>query len=138
MPNYFLAKTDPKTYSIADLQRDRQTKWDGVRNYQAVNVIKTWKPGDLVFVYHSQGQNKIVGLMEVVSLPEPDLNDPTQISWYAEVKYLKSYPEDQQVSLKEIKETGLFKDFALVKQSRLSTMACPENFVLWMQHKNLV
>ena len=62
---YFLAKTDPETYSIDDLKRDGTTEWDGVRNPTAVNFIKTMKPGDTVIIYHSQGQAAIVGLAKV-------------------------------------------------------------------------
>ena len=53
---YFLAKTDPDTYSIDDLERDKQTVWDGVTNPQAVRAIREMKPGDRVFIYHSGGQ----------------------------------------------------------------------------------
>ena len=53
---YFLAKTEPSTYSIDDLKRDKKTEWDGVRNPAAVNAIKSMKPGDKVIIYHSQGQ----------------------------------------------------------------------------------
>ena len=72
---YFLAKTDPETYSIDDLESDGTTEWDGVRNPTAVNAIKTMKPGDRVIIYHSQGQAAVVGLAEVVSDPRPDAND---------------------------------------------------------------
>ena len=72
---YFLAKTDPETYSIDDLKRDKKTEWDGVRNPTAVNFIKTMKPGDTVIIYHSQGQAAVVGLAEVVSEARPDKNE---------------------------------------------------------------
>lgn len=133
--NYFLAKTDPKTYSITDLERDQETIWDGVHNYQAINVIKHWQPGDQVFVYHSQGEAKIVGIMEVVSEPYKDPNDKRDISWVAKVKFVKKIPAEKQVSLQEIKATEKFGDFALVRQSRLSTMTCPPEFVKWVLPK---
>jgi predicted RNA-binding protein with PUA-like domain len=132
---YFLAKTDPETYSIDDLERDGTTIWDGVHSYEAIAVIKSWKVGDKIFVYHSQGVAKIMGLMEVVGEPYKDPNDPRNISWAAKVKFVSKFPEEKQVSLKEIKESGKFSDFKLVKQGRLSTMACPENFVEWMSEK---
>ena len=53
--NYFLAKSEPGTYSIDDLERDRKTVWDGVTNPQAVRAIRSMKPGDKVFIYHSGG-----------------------------------------------------------------------------------
>jgi predicted RNA-binding protein with PUA-like domain len=51
--NYFLAKTDPETYSIDDLERDKRTAWDGVTNPQAVRAIRAIHSGDRVFIYHS-------------------------------------------------------------------------------------
>jgi predicted RNA-binding protein with PUA-like domain len=129
---YFLAKTDPETYSIDDLERDGTTIWDGVHSYEAIAVIKAWQVGDKVFVYHSQGTAKIVGLMEVASEPYKDPNDARGISWAAKVRFLKKFPEAMQVSLREIKESGKFADFKLVRQGRLSTMHCPQEFVEWM------
>ncbi len=133
---YFLAKTDPETYSINDLQRDGETIWDGVHNYQAINYIKSWKIGDRVFLYHSQDEKKIVGLMEVVGEPYKDLHDKRNISWVAKVRFRSRLPEEKQVSLKEIKESGLFSDFLLVTHSRLSVMPCPPDFITWMDRKN--
>jgi len=130
--NYFLAKTDPETYSIDDLEHDQTTVWDGVHNYQAIAVIKQWRPGDQVFVYHSQGEAKIVGIMEVISEPAKDPNDARGISWVAQVQFVRKIPLEKHVSLQEIKATGKFEKFALVRQSRLSTMACPPEFVEWL------
>jgi predicted RNA-binding protein with PUA-like domain len=126
---YFLAKTDPDTYSIDDLKRDGQTEWDGVRNPAAVNAIKSMKPGDKVIIYHSQGQSAVVGLAEVVSAPRPDENDAK--SWVADFKYLKH--AKKLVTLREIKESHEFDDFVLVRQGRLSTMPAPGEFWTWLQ-----
>ena len=60
--NYFLAKTDPETYSIDDLEREKRTAWDGVTNAQAVRTIREMQPGDRVFIYHSGGVSSIVGI----------------------------------------------------------------------------
>lgn len=138
MISYFLAKTDPETYSIKDLKKEKETNWDGVRSHQAVQVIQSWKPGDIVVIYHSQKETKIVGVAEVTGLPEKDLSDIKGISWYAKVKFLKELPKENQITLQEIKLTGLFNDFALVRQGRLSTMACPENFVVWLKEKGVL
>ncbi len=132
--NYFLAKTDPDTYSIADLQKEKITTWDGVHSYAAIAAIKQWQVGDQVLIYHSQGEARIVGLAEVLTLPHENKNDPRP-SWVADLKFLKEFPENKKISLKEIKESGLFADFALVRQSRLSTMKCPENFISWLAKK---
>jgi predicted RNA-binding protein with PUA-like domain len=126
---YFLAKTDPETYSLDDLKRDGTTEWDGVRNPTAVNFIKTMKPGDKVIIYHSQGQAAVVGLAQVMSEPRPDKNDAK--SWVADFKYLKH--AKKPVTLKEIKESHKFDDWLLVRQGRLSTMSAPDAFWTWLE-----
>jgi predicted RNA-binding protein with PUA-like domain len=129
MMAYFLAKTDPETYSIDDLAREQATVWDGVRNAQAVAVIKTMAPGDQVLIYHSQGEVSIVGLAEVTSAPRADANEPK--SWVVDVRFLKKLAGP--VSLKTIKETHQFDDWNLVRHSRLSTMSVPDSFIAWLR-----
>jgi len=70
--NYYLAKTDPETYSIDDLKRDERTVWDGVINAQAVRAIRQMRPGDRVFIYHSGGVSSVVGIAVVRSEPRDD------------------------------------------------------------------
>ena len=126
---YFLAKTDPDTYPIDKFEKDKKTCWDGVKNPQAVKAIQAMKPGDKVFVYHSMGQAAIMGMAKVVSVPRPD---PKEVkSWVVDLEYL--HRTEPSTTLREIKECGLFADWSLVRQSRLSTMAAPENFVQWMR-----
>ncbi len=126
---YFLAKTDPETYSIDDLKRDGTTEWDGVRNATAVNFIKTMKPGDTVIIYHSQDDKAVVGLAKVVSEPRPDEKD--ERSWVADFQYVQH--AKCPVTLREIKESHEFDDWALVRQGRLSTMSAPAEFWKWLQ-----
>ena len=128
---YFLAKTDPQTYSIDDLKRDGTTTWDGVRNPAAVNAIKRMKPGDTVIVYHSQPGTAVVGLARVASPPRPDKKDAR--SWVADFKYVKH--AKKPVTLREIKESHEFDDWALVRQGRLSTMSAPQEFWTWLQKR---
>src|SRR5260370_40522626 len=73
---YFLAKTDPETYSIDQFEKDKKTVWDGVTNPQAVRAINEMRPGDHVFLYHSGGNSAVVGLAKVVSDPRPDPRQP--------------------------------------------------------------
>jgi predicted RNA-binding protein with PUA-like domain len=81
--SYWLMKSEPGVYSIADLERDRETIWDGVRNYQARNYLKSMQPGDLAFFYHSNATPPgIAGLMQIV---KPNVVDPTQFE--AKSKY---------------------------------------------------
>src|SRR5579864_569080 len=73
---YFLAKTEPTTYSIDDLARDKKTTWDGVTNPQAVRAIRDMRPGDRVFIYHSGGASAIVGFAAVRSEGRADPKNP--------------------------------------------------------------
>ena len=128
---YFLAKTDPKTYSIEDLEREKTTVWDGVRNAAALLAIRAMHPGDEVLIYHSQGEAAIVGLAQVVSEPRPDPNDPK--SWVVDITFVRRFT--QPITLHEIKESHLFDDWALVRQGRLSTMSVPQNVLVWLEEK---
>jgi predicted RNA-binding protein with PUA-like domain len=128
---YFLAKTDPETYSIDQLEKDRKTVWDGVNNPQAVRAIREMRPGDKVFIYHSGGLSAVVGLARVVSEGRADAKNPK--SAVADFEFLTRL--EPPVTLAEIKQSKLFNDWALVRQGRLSTMAAPEKFVAWMRKK---
>jgi predicted RNA-binding protein with PUA-like domain len=129
--NYFLAKTDPDTYSIDDLEREKKTVWDGVTNPQAVRAIREMRPGDRVFVYHSGGVSGIVGLATVRSAPRDDPKNPRSAVIDLEFDGRLSAP----TTLAEIKQSKKFDDWALVRQGRLSTMAAPAQFVEWMRHR---
>ena len=131
---YFLAKTDPKTYSIDDLERDKTTVWDGVRSAAALLAIRAMHTGDEVLIYHSQGEAAIVGLARVVSEPRVDPNDPK--SWVVDMMFVRKFPH--LVTLHEIKESHLFADWALVRQGRLSTMSVPENVVTWLKEEQIL
>ena len=130
--NYFLAKTEPGTYSIDDFERDRRTSWDGVTNPQAVRAIRQMKPGDTVFIYHSGGVSSVVGWALVKS---PARDDPKN-SKSAVVDLEFGGRLDSPIALAEIKQSGKFDDLALVRQGRLSTMAVPENLVAWIRSRN--
>jgi len=125
---FFLAKTDPETYSVDDLERDKRTVWDGVTNPQAVRAIREMRPGDRVFVYHSGGNSAVVGLAVVGSEPRTDPKNPKSAVVELEFKARLEPP----TTLAEIKQSGRFDDWALVRQGRLSTMAAPAEFARWM------
>ena len=126
---YFLAKTDPETYPVEQLERDGRTVWDGVRNPQALRAIRDMKPRDRVFLYHSMGDAAIVGLADVIV---GDRDDPANPK-LAVADFQFRGRIDPPVTLREIKESHLFDDWALVRQSRLSTMHAPDEFVGWMK-----
>lgn len=129
--NYFLAKTDPETYSIDDLEREKKTLWDGVTNPQAVRAIKEMRPGDRVFVYHSGGVSGVVGMAVVRS--EGRANPKNAKSAVADLEFAGRL--EPPTTLAEIKQSKKFEDWALVRQGRLSTMAAPEKFVEWMRQR---
>ena len=133
--HYFLAKSEPGVYSIDDLKRDGKTTWDGVTNPQAVRTIRSMEKGDRVFLYHSGGVSAVVGLAEVVADGRDDPKNPK--SAVADLKYLAHI--DPPVTLAEVKQSGEFDDWALVRQSRLSTMPAPDRFVKWVRasHKGI-
>ncbi|MBD2250911.1 EVE domain-containing protein [Nostoc parmelioides] len=134
--NYWLMKSEPDVYGITHLQKDNQTIWDGVRNYQARNFMRQMQPGDLVFFYHSNTNPPgIVGLMRVV---KTDIADPTQFDSSSEYYDPKSTPEtprwqtvlvefvekfSDSISLTILKEKFSSEELMVVKQgNRLSVM----------------
>jgi predicted RNA-binding protein with PUA-like domain len=129
--SYFLAKTDPDTYSIGDLEREHKTAWDGVTNPQAVRTIREMRPGDCIFLYHSGGISAVVGMAIVRSESRPDPKNPK--SAVVDLEFAGRL--DPPVTLAEIKQSKQFDDWALVRQGRLSTMAAPEKFVAWMRQR---
>jgi predicted RNA-binding protein with PUA-like domain len=128
---YFLAKTDPETYSIDDLEREKRTAWDGVTNPQAVRAIKEMRPGDHVFIYHSGGLSAVTGIAVVRSEPRADPKNPK--SAVVDLEFAGRL--EPPTTLAEIKQSKKFEDWALVRQGRLSTMAAPEKFVEWMRRR---
>jgi len=128
---YFLAKSEPEVYSIDDLKREGRTAWTGVRNPQAVRAIREMQPGDRVLIYHSGGISAVVGLAKVLTPAQDDPKDPK--SAFVDIEYVCRL--DPPTGLKEVKASGLFEDFALVRQSRLSTMAVPDKFVDWLRER---
>ena len=118
--NYFLVKSEPFKYSWDQLLADKQTFWDGVRNYQARNNLQAMKTGDLVLFYHSNEGKEVVGIAKVVT---EAYQDPTTTDerWVvvdiAPVETLK-----KPVTLETIKADPQLQDVALVRQGRLSVM----------------
>lgn len=129
--NYFLAKTDPETYAIDQFEREKKTVWDGVRNPQALRAIREMHPGDVVFLYHSGGDSAVVGLAKVASEPRPDPKSPKLT--VVDLEYAGRL--EPPTTLHEIKQSGKFSDWALVRQGRLSTMSAPGTFVEWMRKR---
>jgi predicted RNA-binding protein with PUA-like domain len=131
---YFLVKSDPDTYSVDNFASDKKTTWDGVRNPQAVNFLKSMNSEDMVLVYHSQGECAIVGLAKVIGNSRPDPNDKR--SWLIDLEFVERF-QAPFVTLQELKATGKFPDFRLITNSRLSVMDVPEIVVNYLRSKGI-
>ena len=119
---FWLIKTEPEEWSWQQ-QIDSGKKgaeWSGVRNFQAAKNLKEMKLGDKCFFYHTGKEKKIVGIVEVINESFLDKSDKTKKFVSVIIKAL--YPLKREVSLEEIKKNKVFRDFSLVKQSRLSVM----------------
>ena len=114
--NYWLMKTEPSTYSMDDLVRDKKTIWDGVRNFAARIHLKAMKKGDLAFIYHSMDDKAVVGIAKITkeSFPDPKDNEWVVVEIAPERK-LKN-----PVTLAQVKADKRLANMVLVKNSRLS------------------
>ena len=120
--NYWLLKSEPNVWSL-----DQQIKtgpkgapWDGVRNHQAANNLKSMKIGDLCFFYHSNIGKEIVGIVEVIKEAYKDKTDETGRFVAVTVKFKEKF--QKPVKLEEIKKIKDLSHISLIKQSRLSVM----------------
>jgi predicted RNA-binding protein with PUA-like domain len=129
--HYFLAKTEPDNYSIDNLRRDLSTIWDGIKNPQALRAVRSMRPGDRVFIYHSGKAPAVTGLAEVAEEPRTDSKDPKSV--VVKLRYVSHLTPP--VPLVELKASKLFDDWALLRQPRLSTMEAPPDFVDWMRRR---
>lgn len=127
MPNYWILKTEPSTYSFADLQREGTAVWDGVTNPVALKNLRAMRPGDLVMIYHTGDEKAVVGLATVKSqgYPDPKRNDPRLV--VVDLKADRALPKP--VTLAQIKADKTFTDLPIVRQGRLSVS--PVSAVQW-------
>ena len=119
---YWLMKSEPDVWSI-DQQKKAGAKgepWDGVRNYQAANNLKSMKKGDLCFFYHSNIGKEIVGIVEVIKEAYLDKTDKLGRFVAVTVKFVEKL--SKPITLESIKKTKELSNLALIKQSRLSVM----------------
>ena len=122
MTNYWLCKQEPSSYSLAHLEREGSTIWDGVHNALALKHLRSMRPGDLAFFYESGEVRSIVGVMRVLSDPRRDPKDPT--SFVVDMEFVRRL--NHPIPLKVVKEDPKFKGFDLVRLSRLSVMPVPD------------
>lgn len=124
--SYWLLKTEPEEYSWTSLTQEQDPVWDGVKAPAAIRNIKEMKPGDLAFIYHTGKERAIVGIARITSLPA--LNPLTR-EWIFHLNAVESLP--QAVSLKQIKRSGMFPHWDLVRLPRLSVV--PVTSQQWVQ-----
>jgi predicted RNA-binding protein with PUA-like domain len=120
MPNHWLLKTEPSTYSWDDLVREKTAVWDGVSNPVALRNLAAMQPGDDALIYHTGDEKAVVGLARVTkaAYPDPKAKDPKLLV----VELAPVKPVTRQVTLAQIKADGLFRDSPLVRQGRLSVV----------------
>ncbi len=133
--NYWLMKSEPETYSIDDLQKDKKSDWEGVRNYQARNFMRDdMKAGDLALFYHSNAKpSGIAGICRITKTGIPDYTswdpnskyydpktDPDSPRWImVEVQFVKKFPE--VIPLSDLRNDPSLKEMLILqKGSRLS------------------
>ena len=130
MVNYWLAKQEPdgpRGYNILQLKKDKRTMWDGVHNNLALKHIRNMKKNDLVFFYHTGDERQVVGIMSVISNPYSNPEEDNERFVVVDVKFKKLL--DKSVSLAEIKKRKEFRNWELLRISRLSVMPVPKS--LW-------
>ena len=126
---YWLIKTEPEEWSWQQQVKsgNKGADWSGVRNFQAAKNLREMKIGDKCFFYHTGKSKSIMGIVVIAKEAFLDKSDKTRKFVSVIVKAL--YPLKREVSLKEIKKNKAFRDFSLVKQSRLSVM--PVDLKCW-------
>ena len=119
---YWLIKTEPEEWSWRQQVKsgNKGIEWNGVRNFQAAKNLKNMKKRDLCIFYHTGKAKSIVGVVTVIKEAFLDKSDKTKK--FVSIVVKAFYPLKREVSLHEIKKNKDFKDFSLVKQSRLSVM----------------
>ena len=124
MGNYWLVKQEPSDYSWSDFVSEGGCMWDGVRNYQARNHLRSMHQGDFVLFYHSVREKQIVGVAQVAKEAYPDPT-ATEGDWsVVDLKPIKALA--RPVALSQIKQDSVLSDMALVRQSRLSVSPVTE------------
>jgi len=121
----YLLKTEPSTYSFADLQREKTTVWDGVSNPVALKYLRGMKPGERLVIYHTGDEKSAVGTASVVSVDASDAQNP-------QVKIKVGKALAKPVTLAEVKANDVFSESPLVRQGRLSVVPLNDR-----QHKFL-
>ena len=116
----WLLKEEPTHYSFDALVKDKKTVWSGVKNPLAQKHLRSVKKGDRIFYYHTGDEKSVVGICKALGDAYPDPNDKSGKAAVVDLAPVKKLP--RPVTLAEIKADLSFKDFPLVRISRLSVM----------------
>ena len=116
----WLFKEESTHYSFDDLAKDKRTTWSGVKNPLAQRHLHAVRKGDRIFYYHTGDEKSVVGIEQALGDAYPDPDDTTGKQAVVDVAPVKKLP--RAVRLAEIKADAAFKDFPLVRISRLSVM----------------
>ena len=125
--NYWLVKQEPGSYSYDILESEKKTVWDGVRNNLALKHMRRMRKGDRAFFYHTGGEKQAVGIVTIASNPYPNPREDDERFVVVDVKPFARLK--RPVSLGEIKKDPRFKNWDLLRISRLSVLPVPRN--LW-------
>jgi predicted RNA-binding protein with PUA-like domain len=125
--NYWLLKQEPSAYNYDLLEKEKKTVWDGVHNNLALKHMRSMKKGDHAIFYHTGDEKQAVGIIEITSNPYSNPQEFDKRFIVVDVKVMSRLK--RPVTLEEIKSDIKFKDWELVKNSRLSAMPVPK--VLW-------
>ena len=125
MANYWLAKQEPSGYSFEQLRQDKTTVWDGVHNNLALKHMRDMRPKDLVLFYHTGKEKRAVGIMQVISSPYANPEEPDERFVVVDVRYKR--PLKRPVTLAEIKQNDKLAGWDLLRISRLSVMPVPKD-----------
>lgn len=117
---YWLLKTEPTTYSYADLERDKKAVWDGVSNPVALKHLRSMQKGDLAFIYHTGEEKAIVGIAEITSAPYPDPKNDDERLVVVDLKPKEKLKSP--VTLAAVKARKEFAQWELGRVPRLSVM----------------
>lgn len=121
---FYLLKTEPGAYSFSDLQRDKETVWDGVTNPVAVKNLRSMTPGEKLVIYHTGDERTAVGGATVVSV---QVEGTTPL-----VRIRSGEPAASPKTLAQIKQNRLFADSPLVSQGRLSVVPLTAEQYRWL------
>ena len=130
---YWLLKTEPSTYSYADLERDGKTPWNGITNPTALIHLRAMKKGDLALIYHTGGERAVVGMAQIVTGPYPDPKADNEKIVIVDIKAKKKLA--RPVDLDEIKADKTFAGWDLLRIGRLSVVPVPP--AMWKRIETL-